>query len=58
MSWYQEELANRVAEWMTTHGVDEANKGRLAAHALLFFLDRYGYAVVAYDTVHDLDGGD
>jgi hypothetical protein len=32
MTWYQEELANRVAEWMTTHGVDAANEGRMAAH--------------------------
>lgn len=51
MTWHQEELALRIAEWMASHGYDADNEGRSAANALLFYLDRYGYAVVPYDNV-------
>lgn len=56
MTWHQEELAQRIAEWMLSHGYDADNEGRFAANALLFYLDRYGYAVVPYDNVAIDDG--
>lgn len=56
MTWHQEELAQRIAEWMLYHGYDADNEGRFAANALLFYLDRYGYAVVPYDNVPIDDG--
>lgn len=44
-----ENVEDRVAEWMITHGYNDESKGHDAARALLFFLDRHGYVVVPCD---------